>query len=144
MSFADFSFHLLYSSEDTFPSSWGDARTTGATSSSIHLLHSLFKGHVAAVCSRLSMTHSEEKACPGKASRLWALATCRTQPEASTIFQKDYQSAVWVFRKWKITRNSLSVSEQTNSRSNHQLNSWLNQVHSLVLLVTRGVSVGSP
>lgn len=98
----------------------------------------------AAVCPRLSMTHSKEKVCPGKASRLWALATCRTLPEASTIFQKDYQSAVWVLRKWKIARNSLSVSEQTNARSSHQLNSWLNQVHSLVLLVTWDVSVGSP
>lgn len=91
MSFADFSLHLLYSSEDTFPSSCGDARTTGATSSSIHLLHSLFKGHVAAVCPQLSMMHLKGKACPGKASRLWAFATCRTLPEASTIFQKDYQ-----------------------------------------------------
>lgn len=36
---------------------------------------SLFKGRVAAVCPELSMMHSEEWACPGKASRLWDFAT---------------------------------------------------------------------
>lgn len=103
--------------------------------------HSLFKGHVAAVCPRLSMTHSKKWACPGKASRLGDLATCETLSEASTIFQKDYQrpSAMWIFRKWKIAI-SLSHSEWTKAGSNHQLNIWLSQVHSFVLLVTWGVS----
>lgn len=79
--------------------------------------------HVAAVYPRLSMIYLKGKVCPGKASRLRAFAKCKTLPKASTIFQKDYQSAVWVFRLWKIARNSLSLSEQTNARSNHQLNS---------------------
>lgn len=51
--------------------------------------HGLFKGHVPAVSPQLSMTHSKERVCPGKTSRLGGLARRRILPEASTIFQKE-------------------------------------------------------
>lgn len=141
---------LLYSSEGTFCSILWDARTRefpGTQFLRSHIkLHLLLTQPIQRACGSctswaLHDTVLRHELSLGKLPGSWDFATHRTLSETSTIFQKS--STVWIFRKWKTAWSSFSLSEQTKVGSNHQLNIWLTQVQSFVLL-TQGVSVWPP